>query len=423
MVPFRRSFVLVCFAVMVLAAVGPAYATPGALDPAFGSGGLVTTDVGGNLNSVADAVAVQPADGRIVVGGSTQLASGRWCFFVARYLPDGSSDPSFGSGGITITDLGSDADASAMTLTADGHILVAGVASSMMTVEQYRADGSLDTSFGSGGVAQVAFPGFPMSEASGVQALSDGTILLTGSVNLGYPSYTGSLAIARLTAFGSLDTRFGTGGLVTTSMSGTSLASLGSTMTPKGKIVLVGWSWTTADSTSTLIAQYLASGPVDRSFNRGKPKVVDLAPGQSDSATSVTITSAGAILALSGVYTLSSGAQVGLVSLQPNGSFTRSFGSRGIVVSDPTIQSDQPRALLLQSDGKILIAGSAQEPDVVRFTASGALDPSFGSGGVAMAFVPSGFGQFNGLATRLDGSVIAAGVTSGETLLAAFQTS
>ena len=423
MAPFRRVCVLVCFAVMVLAAVGPAYATPGALDPAFGSGGLVTTDVGGNLNSAADGVAVQPADGRIVVGGSTQLASGRWCFFVARYLTDGSSDQSFGSGGITITDLGSDAYASAMTLTADGHILVAGVSSSMMTVEQYRADGSLDTSFGSGGVAQVAFPGFPMSEASALQTLSDGTILLTGSVSLGYPSYAGSLAIARLTASGSLDTRFGTGGLVTTSMSGTSLVSLGSTVTPKGKIVLVGWSWPTADSTSTLIAQYLANGSVDRSFNRGKPKVVDLAPGQGDSATSVTITSGGTILALSGVST-SSGSEVGLVSLQPNGAFTRAFGSGGIVVSDPTIRSDQPRALLLQSDGKILVAGSAQEPDVVRFTSSGALDPTFGSGGVAVAYLPpGGYGQFNGLAARPDGSVIAAGVASGETLLAAFQTS
>jgi uncharacterized delta-60 repeat protein len=424
MIPFRRAFVLVCFAVLILGVVGPAYATPGALDPGFGSGGLVTTDVGGNLNSAADGVAVQPADGRIVVGGSTQLPSGRWCFFVARYLTDGSSDPSFGSGGITITDLGSDAHASAMTLSADGHILVAGVSSSMMTVEQYRADGSLDTSFGSGGVAQVAFPGFPNSHASAVQALSDGTILLTGSVNVGYPSYTESLAMARLTASGSLDTRFGTGGLVTTAMSGTSLGSLGSTVTPKGKIVLVGWSWSTGGSTSTLIAQYLPSGSVDRSFNRGKPKVVDLAPGQGDSATSVTITSGGAILALSGVSTPSSGTEVGLVSLQPNGSFTRSFGSGGIVVSDPTIRSDQPRALLLRSDGKILVAGSALEPDVVRFTSSGALDPTFGSGGVAVAYLPpGGYGQFNGLAARPDGSVIAAGVASGETLLAAFQTS
>jgi uncharacterized delta-60 repeat protein len=422
MVPFGRALVLVCFAVIVLCTVGPAYATPGALDPAFGSSGLVTTDVGGNLNSAADGVAVQPLDGRIVVGGSTQLPSGRWCFYVARYLTDGSSDPSFGSGGITITDLGFDAYASAMTLTADGHILVAGVSSSMMTIEEYRADGSLETSFGSGGVAQVAFPGFPSSDASGVQALPNGTILLTGSVNLGYPSYTDSLAMARLTGSGSLDMRFGTGGLVTTSMSGTSLVSLGSTVTPKGKIVLVGWSWPTGGSTSTLIAQYLANGSVDRSFNRGNLKVVDLAPGQDDSATSVTITSGRAILALCGVSTPSSGTEVGLVSLQPNGSFTTSFGSGGTVVSDPTINSDQPRSLLLQNDGKILVAGSAQEPDVVRFTSSGALDPIFGSGGVAVAYVPSGYGQFNGLAARLDGSVIAAGITSGETLVAAFQT-
>jgi uncharacterized delta-60 repeat protein len=421
MVTFRRVFVLVCFAATVLGAGGPAYATPGALDPAFGSGGLVTTDVGGNLNSVADGVAIQPVDGRIVVGGTTQLPSGRWCFFVARYLTDGSLDPSFGSGGITITDLGSDADAGAMTLTADGHILVAGSSNSIMTVAEYRADGSLETSFGSGGVAQVVFPGFPTSGASGVHALSDGTILVTGSVNLGDPSYAGSLAMARLTASGSLDARFGTGGLVTTSTSGTNLVSLGSTVTPKDKIVLVGWSWPTGGNASTMIAKYLASGSLDRSFNRGKLKVVDLAPGQSDSAISVTITSGGAILALSNVST-PSGTEVGLVSLQPNGSSTNSFGSGGTVVSDPTPASDQPRAVLLQSDGKILVAGSNQEPDVVRFSSSGALDPTFGSGGVAVAYLPAGgYGQFNGLAARPDGSVIAAGIASGQTLLAAFQ--
>ena len=157
--------------------------------------------------------------------------------------------------------------------------------------------------------------------------------------------------MARLTASGLPDTSFGTGGVVTTSMPGTSLVSLGSTVTPKGKIVLVGWSWPTGGSTSTMIAQYLARGSVDRSFNHGKPKVVDLAPGQDDSATSVTITSGGAILALSGVSTPSSGTEIGLVSLQPNGSFTTRFGSGGTVVSDPTIHSDQPRAILLQSDG------------------------------------------------------------------------
>jgi uncharacterized delta-60 repeat protein len=423
MIPFRRAFVLVSFAAIVLGAVGPAYAVPGGLDPAFGSAGVVMTDVGGNLNSAADGIAVQSVDGGIVVGGTTQLATGRWCFFVAKYLSDGSLDPAFGSGGITITDLGSDAYAEAMTLTADGHVLLAGISSWMMTVAEYRADGSLETSFGNGGVVQVAFPGFPTSEASAVHALSDGMILLTGSVNLGYPSYTASLAMARLTASGSRDTAFGTDGLVTTSMPGTDLASFGSAVTADGKIVLVGWSWPTGGSTSTLIAQYLASGSVDPSFNRGKPKVVDLARRQSDSATSVAITSGGAILTLSEVSTRSSGMEIGLVLLQPNGSFTPAFGSHGTVVSDPTIHSDRSRALLLQSDGKILVAGSGSDPDVVRFTSSGALDPTFGSGGVAGAYLPlGGYGQFNGLAARPDGSVIAAGVAAGQTLLAAFQT-
>jgi uncharacterized delta-60 repeat protein len=421
MVTFRRALVLVFFAT-VLGVAGPASASPGGLDPTFGSGGLVTTDVGGNLNSAADGVAVQSHDGRIVVGGSTQLPSGRWCFYVTRYLSDGSLDPSFGSGGITITDLGSDAYADGMTVTTDGHILVAGSWNSIMTVAEYRADGSLETSFGSGGIAQVVVPGFAASAASAVHALSDGTILVTGSANLGDPSFQGSIAAARLTASGLLDTSFGTGGLVTASTSGTNLVSLGSTVTPRGKIVLVGWSWPTGGSTSTMVAQYLAKGSIDRSFNRGRPKVVDLAPGQDDSATDVTITSSGATLVLSEVFAASSGARVGLISLQPNGSFTPSFGFGGPVVADPTINSDRSRALLLQSDRKILVAGSNQEPDVVRFTSSGAIDPTFGSGGVAVAYLPpGGYGQFNGLSARPDGTVIAAGVASGQTLLAAFQ--
>jgi uncharacterized delta-60 repeat protein len=420
---FRRVFVLVSFAAIVLGAVGPAYAVPGGLDAGFGSAGVVLTDVGGNLNSAADGVGVESVDGRIVVGGTTQLSTARWCFFVAKYLSDGSLDPAFGSGGITITDLGSDAYAQALALTADGHVLLAGISSGMMTVAEYRADGSLETSFGNGGVVQVAVPGFPTSEASAVHALPDGTILVTGSASLGYPTYTGSLAMARLTPLGSLDATFGAEGLVTTSMSETGLASFGSAVTPDGKIVLVGWSWPTGGSSSTLIAQYLANGSVDRSFNRGKPKVVDMAAGQSDAAVSVAITSGGAILTLSQVSTLTSGMKIGLVSLQRRGSFTPSFGSHGAVVSDPTINSDQPRALLLQSDGKILVAGSASVPDVVRFTSSGALDSTFGSGGVAGVYEPAGgYGQFNALAARPDGSVIAAGVASGQTLLAAFQT-
>jgi hypothetical protein len=76
MVPFRRAFVLVCFTATILGATGPANATPGALDPAFGSGGLVTTDVGGNLNSAADGSPSNPMAGSSSADQRSSRAAG-----------------------------------------------------------------------------------------------------------------------------------------------------------------------------------------------------------------------------------------------------------------------------------------------------------------------------------------------------------
>ncbi len=108
--------------------------------------------------------------------------------------------------------------------------------------------------------------------------------------------------------------------------------------------------------------------------------------------------------------------------MRANGSLVKTFGNRGIVISDPTDASDEPRALSLQGDGSIIVVGSAQLPDAVRYTSSGALDTTFGNGGVSFTYVSTGYGQFNAVVPRT-GSVIAAGVTNGDVLLAAYLTS
>src|SRR5581483_7860800 len=135
---------------------------PGGLDPTFGTGGRVWTDlatlatplrgaVAGDValgSSSASAVVVQP-DGRIVVGGSTQ-SGGSTAFAILRYLPDGRPDPSFGSDGLTVTDFDpatNDAIRS-LALLPDGRIVAAGVAGDAAALARYRPDGQLDTTFG-----------------------------------------------------------------------------------------------------------------------------------------------------------------------------------------------------------------------------------------------------------------------------------
>ncbi len=92
----------------------------------FGSGGKVTTDFSGFDGAAA--LALQP-DGKVVVAGSSSPFVGNANFALARYNPDGSLDPTFGSGGTVITDFGGNGDgAAALALQPDGKIVVAGSA-------------------------------------------------------------------------------------------------------------------------------------------------------------------------------------------------------------------------------------------------------------------------------------------------------
>src|SRR5439155_26367351 len=119
----------------------------------FGGGGWVTTDFGAGLNS-ADAVAVQP-DGRVVVAGKQN--DGTWDnVALARYLPDGSPDLSFGTGGRGTPQVGRDVRAAwGVAVQPDGKVVAAGSANGdqgeLLALLRYLPDGSPDGAFGAGG--------------------------------------------------------------------------------------------------------------------------------------------------------------------------------------------------------------------------------------------------------------------------------
>src|SRR5215208_4034560 len=152
--------------VLSLAVPSRAGAAPGDLDPSFGGGaGWVRTlevrDTSNNyLPGGAEDVVIQP-DGRIVVTGSVIDGRSNRYFAALRYLPDGSLDGSFGSGGLVVADLGAFEDARAVALQRDGKIVVAGETdcetARCFAAMRLNPDGSPDPTFGAGGVVRVPF--------------------------------------------------------------------------------------------------------------------------------------------------------------------------------------------------------------------------------------------------------------------------
>jgi uncharacterized delta-60 repeat protein len=188
----------------------------GDLDPSFGSGGVVT----GSESSIS-ALAVQP-DGKSVTAGT-----GRGGLLLARYLPDGAPDPSFGEGGSVVTKVpdSSFISVAAVALQPDGKIVVAGYAflpeDSVFLLARFNANGSLDGSFGTDGMTTTVVPvtAHPQdpggAQADALALLPDRRILVGGSVSWteGPDQALRSVpALARYEPDGSLDTTFGDGG-------------------------------------------------------------------------------------------------------------------------------------------------------------------------------------------------------------------
>jgi uncharacterized delta-60 repeat protein len=182
-------------------------------DAAFGTGGLVTSEQGGT----GLALAIQ-SDGRIVVAGP-----GTNQFFIRRFTASGAPDPTFSGDGIATATLGPQgaaADAPAdIAIQEDGRIVVAGVADNDFAVARFLADGTLDPSFSGDGMVTTDFRDGSSDAGSSVAIQADGRIVVSGSsdVNFDIPNaIDGNCGVARYTASGALDASFHGDGKLTT---------------------------------------------------------------------------------------------------------------------------------------------------------------------------------------------------------------
>ncbi|HEV7643282.1 MAG TPA: hypothetical protein VGO50_05000 [Pyrinomonadaceae bacterium] len=162
------------------------YNADGSLDPIFGTGGTVLTIVDGGTTTASKA-AIQP-DGKIVIVGTAPGGQ-----LVARYLPDGTLDNSFGTGGIVQTnEPGSSFSGVSVALQVDGKIVVGGNNSTGLAylVTRYNSDGSLDTSWDGDGIKSIPYTAGAANNgfaAVGIRAIAvklDGRIVALGHKNI-----------------------------------------------------------------------------------------------------------------------------------------------------------------------------------------------------------------------------------------------
>ena len=234
------------------------HAAPG-LDASFAGGSGQTLISFGDGTCAAYAVAVQP-DGRVVIAGVTNnFYSG---LALARLNTDGSLDLSFGTNG-KITTSAVD-DASAVAIQSDGKIVAAGGYNGF-ELARYNTNGSLDTSFGTNGIASATI-GTSGGTPQAVKIQSDGKIVVAGfASSSGGPE---QFALARFNTNGILDSSFGSGGEILTTIE-TGCAAYGAGIQPNGKIVAAGAAASQNGSTAfadLAASRYNTNGALDLTF-------------------------------------------------------------------------------------------------------------------------------------------------------------
>jgi uncharacterized delta-60 repeat protein len=379
-------------------------------DATFGSGGYRSVPtLWAHTSADFPAVKVQP-DGKVVAVAGSTVSGTTWA--LSRTLPDGTLDPTFGSNGVVGTTFPNEGTATgdganALAFQADGKIVVVGIVAGVpgdnhedRGIARYNSDGTLDGTFGSGGLVRISFPE-AAGWAYGVAALPDGHILVAGS---GSASFT----VARLTSTGQLDPTFGSAGFAQVSFGLNPSSGIAQAMAvqPDGKIVLTG-----VLSTGALpVARLNANGTPDTTFNgTGTALVPASAFGASYAnidATGLALQPDGKIVAAGYAYAPSGSRNDWFTSrLNADGTLDTGFSGDGVDVVSFNGGGDRANDVVVQADGKVVVAGYANVGGapgfygqgynlaLVRYNADGTPDASFHD---AVMNVPGRY-VFNGL--------------------------
>jgi uncharacterized delta-60 repeat protein len=397
---------------------------PGNLDSTFGVGGKVITDMGGS--DTAYGIAIQ-GDGKIVVVGESYNSNGN--FAVARYNPNGSLDSSFGTGGKAIADFANQTDrAYSVTIQLDGKILISGITYNGNQTDaaliRYNSNGSLDTTFGNGGKVVTNFEGKDeWIESIAVQ--SDGKIVVGGYLTQNDPYLNIDFALMRYNSDGSLDTSFGNGGRVITPMSDGQDFIASIVIQPDGKVVVTGGVMVNGNN-NFILARYNSNGSIDTNFGSNGKVITDFS-GKDDFGYSVALQSDGKIVVAGDTGDFANKGDFALARYNSDGTLDANFGNGGKVVTDIASSNDVGQSLAILPNGKIVVSGFTENANARRdfalavYNSNGSLDTSFGNSGKVITPVSSSYFQETQVAVQSDGKIVVTGSDSGNFVVARYE--
>lgn len=403
----KMSIVRITLLSFFLSSVG-LFAQTGQLDPSFGVNGMAFVNVDTTYYSTAD-MAVQ-SDGKIVLTGRWQSDQG-WDVYVIRCLPDGGLDQAFGEMGVVQTDLGSFWDEGrAVVVQPDGKIVVAAQSSSdgihaIPTLIRYDLDGSLDDTFGTGGVAISSSTDFGSSIE--VALKQGGEIVVVGST-----SDDTQIAIHQFTSVGIPDSTFHSDGTFSASLAfGFNVA--GDLVIQDDGSIVVAVMFGQSGAYDVGLVRLQSNEAYDPTFGDGGVAAISVSPGD-ETVGGLGVQSDGSLI-LAGHTDHYPNYDMFAARFTPNGTLDTAFGTDGITLISISVGSDAARDLVMQPDDAILLVGD-DDPIVgdskvalVRLSSDGHLDPEFGNNGIVLTpipGVPSAGGREAGV--QPDGRVIVA---------------
>jgi uncharacterized delta-60 repeat protein len=349
-------------------------ASPGSLDSSFGVAGKTVTN--GSGDDVIEAVATHK-DSRIVVVGGKEVPQNA-TILVARYLANGKLDATFDIDGLVTTQINPNPInvARSVVIQSDGKILLCGESRSSTgqvggLFVRYNFNGSLDTTFDNDGIKTLN-----NSTCRSLAVQPDGKIIGVGSAANLEPT------MFRLTQSGSVDTTFGTNGLVSAGISGANNTFLKVKLRQDGKIVALA---NVNNENDSKFFRYNTNGTLDTTFSSTLPdfRMLDFAIDPADQLVTAVGTSSGLLV---------------VIRLRSNGVTDINFQSGGIVSMFLGNPPPNQTSILIQSDRKLLIAATTvgaanRKISLVRLNQNGSRDTSFGlTNGVAtnLALTASG---------------------------------
>jgi len=341
------------------------YNSDGGPDNTFGTGGTVIAQI--NTSSKLNSIALQ-SDGKIIAGGYSSHPPSSYSTFdfssqpftIARFNNNGKIDSMFGMNGVAKAVMTEGwGEIKKLLIKPDGKILTAGtvgtpVFENIPALVQFKPDGSLDSSFGNNGKLEGGIN--DIEEITDIALAKDGKIYATGQIRNW--SFIGDFALLRFLPDGSLDSSFGTNGVVKTDFNGNVNDlkvenALALVILPDSSIVVTGHNLTIPATFA--LARYKVNGSLDSTFGTDG-KVTTQMYNLNSYAYDIITDVAGGLL-VSG-YTSGASQDFAMARYLANGKLDSTFGNHGFVTTDFGGQ-DRVYASVIQSDGKIILAGQA----------------------------------------------------------------